>query len=350
MGYFLKPRISFGNWFKQGLVIVLSLSLLSGYIGWQLVRPASRGLDYKQIIIKPESNLEQISQQLRSVGLVHSPFWFKLWLQLTGRETEIFSGYYSLPGNVNIINLTNLLTSGQNITNEIQIRLVEGWTIKQMAGYLESNNVLKSKDFINTVTSSDSTKVIAEQISGDLLSTWPGGSLQGYLFPDTYRIYKDSNANDIAVKMIKTLDNKFLQEWRGVIGKRGLTVHQVITLASIVEKEVATAQDRKKVADIFLKRLKANMGLQADSTINYITGKSDSAVQGGDLSIDSPYNTYKYKGLPPGPISNPGLSAIEAVIYPTSNDYWYFLTTSDGRVIYSKTYTEHLAAKAKYLR
>jgi len=350
MGYFLKSPVTFKDWLRRGIIIVLSLSLITGYVGWQLVRPANRGVGNKAITILPGLSVEQISQQLESSGLIKSSFWFKIWLRFVNKETKIVSGYYSLPGNVNIINLTYLLTGGQKMNNEVEIRFVEGWTINQMADYLETNNIIKSEDFIKAVAEANSSKVIVEQINSELLKSWPGGSLEGYLFPDTYRIYRNSSASDIAVKMLQTLATKFSNEWQEILEKRGLSIHQAITLASIVEKEVSNPDDQKKVADIFLKRLKANMALQADSTINFITGKSDSAVQAVDLNIDSPYNTYKYRGLPPGPISNPGLSAIRAVVFPMANDYWYFLTTPDAKVIYSRTYTEHKTAKAKYLQ
>jgi len=146
------------------------------------------------------------------------------------------------------------------------------------------------------------------------------------------------------------LENKMSADFLAEINRQKKTVHEILTLASILEKEVSTENDRKIVADIFYKRLEIGMALQADSTVNYASGKSVPRASGKDLETDSPYNTYKYKGLPPGPICNPSLSAIKAAIYPAKNDYWYFLTTPDGKVIYSKTHDEHVKAKAKYYR
>jgi UPF0755 protein len=150
--------------------------------------------------------------------------------------------------------------------------------------------------------------------------------------------------------MLDNFNKKLTPELVTEINKQQKTVHEIITLASIIEKEVSNDNDRKLVADIFYKRLEKGIGLQSDATVNYVTGKSTTRPSAQDLAVDSPYNTYKYKGLPPGPISNPGISAILAAIYPTSNPYFYFLTTPDGKVIYSKAYQEHLQAKAQYYK
>ena len=135
---------------------------------------------------------------------------------------------------------------------------------------------------------------------------------------------------------------------RADIKAQGKTINEIITMASIIEKEVPHAEDMKKIAGIFYQRLNIGMAMQSDATINFITGKGTTRPSAEDLQVASPYNTYKYRDLPPGPISNPGLAAIEAAIYPEKNDFLYFLTTPEGQVIYSRTYAEHLAAKYKY--
>ena len=134
------------------------------------------------------------------------------------------------------------------------------------------------------------------------------------------------------------------------IARQKKSLLEVITLASIIEREVQSPLDKKMVADIFDKRLAAGIALQSDATVNYLTGKKTTRPSGADLEINSPYNTYKYRGLPPGPIGNPGLASIDAVIYPTSNSYYYFITDKDGRAVYAKTYAEHLQNVQKYLR
>ena len=134
------------------------------------------------------------------------------------------------------------------------------------------------------------------------------------------------------------------------IKKQGKSLSDIIILASIIEKEVPHPEDMKKIAGIFYQRLEINMALQSDATINFITNKGTTRPSAEDLQINSPYNTYKNPGLPPGPISNPGIEAIKAAIYPQAGDYFYFLTTPEGQVIYSRTYADHLAAKYKYYK
>ena len=149
--------------------------------------------------------------------------------------------------------------------------------------------------------------------------------------------------------MLSNFDKKFSTEIKNDIRNSGRTIHEIVTLASIVEREVPKDQDRILVYDIFLRRLKKNMALQADSTVNYATGKSSPQASLSDISLDSPYNTYKYRGLPAGPIGNPSLSSLMAAIYPEQNPYLYFLTEKDGRVHYSETFEEHKKKKNLYL-
>jgi UPF0755 protein len=346
----LKPKVSFNKWLKVGLVIIVLLVGLLSFVGWQFVRPAKQAGELVSITITPGSSLSEISHLLKASQLIRHTFWFETWVKLSGHEFSLKSGYYSLPSNINVINLTRLLSNASFNNNETQITIIEGWTIKNIDDYLYQAGLIRSGEFYAAATSRESIGRIAKHIDDKLhLNLAAHNTLEGYLFPDTYRVYTTADAEAIIIKLLINFYSKFKSSWLDAMTSKKLSVHDVITLASIVEREVKTPYDRRMVADIFLRRLKQNIPLQADSTINYITGKSAAAVSAQDLAIDSPYNTYKYPGLPPGPISNPGLSAIEAVIYPTANDYWFFLTTRDGRVIYSRTFNEHKAAKLKYL-
>ncbi len=169
------------------------------------------------------------------------------------------------------------------------------------------------------------------------------------MFPDTYRIFKNATAQDIIEKMLDNFDQKISSELRTEISKQNKSIFDIITLASIVEKELSADEDRAIAADIFYRRMEIGMPLQSDATVNYVTGKKETRPSVDDTHTDSLYNTYQNRGLPPGPISNPGLSAIKAVIYPKANNYYYFLTTEEGDVIYSRTNDEHAENKAKYL-
>ena len=230
--------------------------------------------------------------------------------------------------------------------NEDCFRIIEGWDNKEVSAYLVDKNFLSENGF--TEAAGADSPLIKEF---DFLQDKPANvDLEGYLFPDTYRIFKNSDSYDIIRKMLANFNAKLTSELRQEIVKQKKSFFEVLTLASIIEKEVSEPEDMKMVADIFYKRLIAGIALQSDATVNYATGKSLIQPTYQDLSVNSLYNTYKYPGLPPGPISNPGINALKAAIYPTPNPYYYFLTSRDQQVIYSKTYEEHLANKNKYLK
>ena len=184
------------------------------------------------------------------------------------------------------------------------------------------------------------------------LADKPGSaSLEGYLFPDTYRVFKGATAEEIIVKMLINFEVKLTSELRTKIASRGATIFETITMASILEREIRHGEDLPVAADVFYKRLESGRKLESDATLNYVlpVGERKSSLTAADLNNPSLYNTYRYGGLPPGPISNPGIKAIEAAITPTVNDYWFFLTTPAGDTVFSKTGEEHLQNRRRYL-
>lgn len=295
-------------------------------------------------MIKEGSGVNKISQDLSNAGLVRSKLVFEFFIWAKGLETNIQAGEHRLNKGLSIKELTSKLVSGSSLSNERVITLIEGWTLRDIGEYLEKEGISRAEDFYKSAEA---------DLSGeyDFLSSKPTGvGLEGYVFPDTYRIYKNSSAEEVIKKALNNLGQKLTTELQGQIKNQGKTVHEIMTLASIIEKEVKSDADKKMVAYLFGRRLKIGMPLQSDATVNYITHKNTERPTYDDINIASPYNTYRYRGLPPGPICNPGLAAIEAAINPTPNDYWYFLTTPDDKVIYSVTYEEHLANKSRYLK
>ena len=240
---------------------------------------------------------------------------------------------------------------------QVSITIPEGWTVEDIAQDLDNNP--KRTDEPHVVNSADF--IAAEQaFSVDnypLLKSKPvTADLEGFLFPDTYfiptKVPSTTTISDVIIK--KMLDNfslKFTPVMVAQAQTGNISIFDAVTLASIIEKEVPNDADRKVVAGIFYNRLNMGMALQSDATVTYITHKNNPQSTGEDLSIDSPYNTYKYKGLPPGPISNPSLSSLMAALYPTKTDYLYFLTDpATGRAVFAKTYDEQLANEKKYLK
>ncbi|MDP3986098.1 MAG: endolytic transglycosylase MltG [Candidatus Veblenbacteria bacterium] len=347
----IKPRRSFAAWFKFGLAALVIVLVFLGYVLWQFARPAGRGGELAALTVNSGESVKGIGAKLLESNLIHSRFWFESWVWLTQTESRFIAGEYRLPRNINIINAVRLLTGAVSKQVEFTVRIVEGWTVSQMADYLEDSGLVPANEFIQTVIEPRSVAGLLTQVDTKVFASKPASaSLEGYLFPDTYRLYLNASVEDLVMKMLENFARKFPPVWQEVIQQRGHTVHEALTLASIVEREVATDKDRALVADIFWRRLEAGRGLEADSTINYITGKKSPAASAEDLVLDSPYNTYRYKGLPPGPISNPGEASLRAVVYPEVNSYWYFLSTPDGQVIYSETFEQHKSAKEKYLR
>lgn len=244
---------------------------------------------------------------------------------------------------------------------EVNITIIPGWTLRQVAVDWVKKGFFKNEDEVYKLLGKPTHKYGGLTNSApDLTVVFPkisilkekekNASYEGFIFPDTYRVYKDAKPEDLLQKIFDNLEQKITPEMRAEIVRQNKSFFEILTMASIVEKEAPDATSMAKVADIFWRRFNMKWALQSCATVNYITGKTTPAVSLEDTQIDSPYNTYKYRGLPPGPISNPSLTAIKAVIYPEKNDYWYFLSDNQGNIYYSKTLEQHNIYKARYLK
>jgi len=283
---------------------------------------------------------EDVAIGLKEAGIIKSSYFFKLYSVLSFKHSKLQAGDYELSPKMSIHKITNTITQGYTKKNKIVI--LEGWTIKDIGKYLESKNVC-SQDYFTPLTK----KNYYERFS--FFEDKPENvDLEGYFFPDTYEVDKNASCEDIVEDMLENFDAKLTPDLRAEIKNQKKSVFDIVTMASIIEKEAYSLADKKIVSGIFWKRIAIDMPLQSCATINYITGKSDPAALTVDTKINSPYNTYKYTGLPKGPISNPGLDSILAAIYPTKTNYWYFL--ADGKMIFSETLEQHNEAKAKYLK
>ena len=325
---------------------MLIIALIAAFVfyNYQITAPASRSGEVVNFEIKSGEGVHQISQRLFQQGLIRDQFYFELYVWLHDWQRNFLVGPYELSAKMSIGEIVRKLTNPGD--SETAITILEGWNNREIAEYLAENNLGNQEEFLNLV-SRNLGQFVSEY---DFLIDKPSSvDLEGHLFPDTYRVFKNATALEITKKMLDNFGAKLTQEMRVDIKNAGKSIFEVITLASIIEKEVRTEQDMKMVADIFNKRLEQGIALQSDATVNYVTGKGLVQPTAADIAVDNLYNTYKYRGLPPGPIANPGLKAIKAAIYPTPNQYYYFLTTAEGEVIYSQTYQEHLKNKSVYL-
>lgn len=246
---------------------------------------------------------------------------------------------------------------------EKTLKILEGWTIEDVRDYLvelgfaESDfNSLVGKAKVDYRKGGTYPMDFSERFA--FLADKPEYySLEGFLFPDTYRVYASANTEDVIVKMLENFDKKLRPELREEIARQGKSIYEIITMASLIEKEAPIDysdpenKDARIVSGIFWGRLAIGQALESDATLSYWFKDTNPAHSGEELLVDTPYNSYKYRGLPPTPICNPGIRAIEAAIYPIESDYNYFLTDLKGRnIYYAKTYQEHLNNKYKYLK
>ncbi|MDP3779504.1 MAG: endolytic transglycosylase MltG [bacterium] len=307
--------------------------------------------DTRTIEIPQGFGSRMIADKLKAEGFVRSKWAFVTYVSLRGEASSLKPGTYEFT-DAAIPEIAAELIKGT--TKEIVITLPEGSNANDLADILTKQGLSAGNTFAQFATGLD-TKTFASIYPFLSRSAFTSG-LEGYLFPDTYHVYKDANQNQIADIFLQNFDKKVTPDMRSTIADSGKTLHDIIIMASLIEKEVVSDQDRAVVSGILWNRLRINMPLQVDATINYIkkqnghTPSSNGKISLADLKLNSPYNTYKYRGLPAGPIGNPGLSAIQAAIHPTPSGYLYYLSTPEGKTIYSKTLTEHNTAKFKYLK
>jgi len=298
--------------------------------------------------IESGQGVNEISQQLKNYQLIKNTFAFETYLWIKRMESSLKAGDYQLAKNLTIKEVTEALVGGPN-SNERTIQIIEGWQAAEIAEYLEEEEVVEADDFMDAASVTDSRQIIPNKTYDWLTDRTAGADLEGFLFPDTYRVFKTSDSVDIITKMLDNFDSKMTTTLKQEISNQGKTIFEIVILASVLEKELRTDADRKMAADLFYRRIEAGIPMQSDATVNYVTGKSLLQPSYADTRLESPYNTYLNRGLPPGPICNPSLSSIKAVIYPEPNEYWYYLNKPDGTTVFSKTLEEHNNNKVRYL-
>ena len=310
--------------------------------------------EIKFVITKGEGS-QDIGFNLKQQRLVRSTILFRIYVLTSGSSEKLQAGTYILNPSMSMIKIVEKFVQGDVVKEYITI--LEGWNIRDIGWYLENQGRFQAEELFKLIgfpatdyrTAPD--LLTPTNFSYDFLSDKPlYVGLEGYLFPDTYAVIEGEELKDIVKRILQNFDTKFTPALREKAAQQGKSIFEVITMASLLEKEVQTYQDKQKVAGVLQKRLDIGMALQVDATVNYVTGKTDPRVLLEDADIDSPFNTYKYPGLPLGPIANPGSESIKAVLYPLANPYWYYLSTPEGGTIFSRTLKEHNIAKVKYLK
>ncbi len=336
---------------KKLLSIFILIILILGIWVWSGVYLPKEPNSAETVVfsVKKGEGAKEISINLKEQNLIRYKSLFRVYVLIKGFSGGLKAGEYSFSYSMNIPQIVEKLVSGKVI--EKKITIIEGWNLKDIGRYFENEGLFSSEDFFYKVTPTEEY-IFADFVEEfDFLKDKPAGAtLEGYLFPDTYEIFSGDGIENIVRETLANFGKKLNQDLKEEITLQRKTIFEIVTMASLIEKEVKTKEDKEIVSGILWKRLENDIPLQVDATINYITGKNTTKIFTEETKIDSPYNTYKYKGLPFGPICNPGLESISAAIYPKDSQYWYYLSAPDGKTIFSKTLKEHNIAKEKYLK
>jgi len=306
-------------------------------------------------IIKKGEGLDEISQNLKDHGLIKNEILFKIYAVLNQAKNKFWPGEYQISLNKNIKGILSSLIS-RPLAPEKQVVIVEGLSNRQIEKFLIQQGLILEGDFVAALKIISQNQVylnnfsFLDEKSKKISNDEEIAFLQGYLFPDTYRFYEQTSAEAIIKKMLENFETKYDSEIKEKIKDFKYSITDVLTMASIIEKEAALDQDRRLVADIFWKRLESNWALESCATINYILGEPKERLSYDETRIPSPYNTYLNPGLPPRAINNPGLSSIRVAISPLKNDYCCFLSTPEGQIIFSRSIEEHNQNKSIYLK
>lgn len=327
-------------------VLAILFFLAVGGVVWYVHRviytPQGSGA-HQTITISNGEGSAEIASRLASAGIVKSAPIFRFYLYQKGAIAKLQAGSYDLDPKLTMPEIASVLTQGAIISNEKTITIREGLRRDEVAALLEEAGLVQADAFMKA-TANASTWDYAF-----LRDVPEGESLEGFLYPDTYRFFKDATVDDIVNRLLANFGERASEVIADAAAQKK-NLYEVVTLASIVDAEVPSAADRALVAGVFANRLEIGMPLQSDVTLNYVFKETKTTHTIAETKVDDPYNTYQNKGLPPGPINSPTITAIAAALNPGETDALYFISTPEGEVIYSKTLAEHNAAVQKHLR
>jgi UPF0755 protein len=310
------------------------------YVDHQLHSAAHPGSGKVGFVIPPGSSFAQVADTLHQAGLIDNPLVFRLYARYKGLDRSVQAGEYELSRNLDMQQILEALQTA--VPKEVFITIPEGYTIQKTAAMLDQKGgSIKGSDYLDLA--------LHGQFDYDLLQGRPAGaSLEGFLFPDTYLLPRDATAKQLVTLQLNQFGKIWTADRKSAAERHKLNVLQIVTLASIVEREARFDVDRGLVASVFYNRLAINMPLQADATVLYAKGVWQAGVTQDDRKVDSPYNTYLHAGLPPGPIANPGLKSIDAVLSPPTTTYLYYLSDPQGHNHYATTYDQFVQLLHQY--
>jgi UPF0755 protein len=325
-------------------IIILALMVAgicaTGVLYMHLMSWADRPLDQaareKLFTLSPGQGLRKTARALQDQGLVSDDLRFTILARLEKKDKQIKAGEYFLSTTMAPREILNQMVEGR--VHLYRLTIPEGYHLAQIAAAVAAADLASQENFLDAAT--DPETVRGQGIEAD--------TLEGYLFPDTYYFPRGLDSATIIATMVKQFRAAFKPAWEQQAEALGMTVHEVVTLASIIEKETGAPEERPLIASVFHNRLKKGMRLETDPTVIYGIPDFDGNIKRRHLETYTPYNTYKIKGLPPGPIASPGALALEAALYPAQSEFLYFVSKKDGTHQFSRTIKEHNAAVRKY--
>ncbi|GAP63386.1 UPF0755 protein [Ardenticatena maritima] len=318
----------------------------------KITQPASNDDSTVVFTIEPGETALTIAQRLEDEGLITDATLFRRLLVYRGADQKLAAGTYQLRRNMTMDELIQALQQGR--VEEVLVTIPEGWRREQIAELLEAKGLVSAGEYLAATASVEPYRATFDFLA----DAPPDAPLEGFLFPDTYRVIPDETTAQSFVEMqLRTFGQRLSPELRAAIAEKGMTIYEAVTLASIVEREAVVDEERPLIASVFENRWRDGTLLNADPTVQYALGYQEETqtwwktpLYLDDLEIDSPYNTYKYPGLPPTPICNPGLAALRAVATAPQTDYYYFVARGDGTHVFAKTLEEHQQNVEQYRR
>jgi len=318
------------------LGIFVLLALVGGLAFLSQLQPFGNPSQRQILEIPNGASFSEVSNLLHQRQLIKSRWAFSWMGRVLGADRNIIPGEYEFQGGMAPADVLDKITQGDVV--QYAVTIPEGYTIEQIAGILQEKGLADQEAFIKVTRDSQFLSQLDFHVD----------DLEGYLFPDTYHLTRDMTPEAIVQVMVSRFKKSWTADLYARAAELDMSVHQIVTLASVIEKETGLSQERGLISGVFHNRLRKKIPLQSDPTVIYALAQFDGDLRKKDLTVDSPYNTYRFRGLPPGPIANPGEASLRAALYPIPTNYLYFVSRNDGSHQFSATLAEHNSAVKKY--
>lgn len=324
------------------IAFFLLSAVLAGACGWGWLQfqPVARTYRPVSVVVEPGVSLTALGEALYRQGVIRNTLAFRWVARSRAGRWKVRAGQYTLSPDMSLAQIVQRLQQGpeQPPADQVRVTIPEGYTLRQIAEVLHRDGVTDREQFVSCAT--DAAQIARLHVDFPL----PARTLEGYLYPDTYYFHRNMPATQVIQTFLANFSRRFARPYQREIRASGRTLHHLVTVASLIEREARVPQDRARIAGVLDNRLQKGMRLEIDATVLYALGTHRERVLYRDLKVDSPYNTYRHRGLPPGPIANPGLEALKAALRPEPHAFLYYVARPDGSHIFTSTFEAHQAA------